>query len=261
MCSRRNGHDLCIPETDWPDYSACSRPPAALGLTIDSFDADAARSEAAASGFPAPPLDRDALAAISVSENDEPLVILDGRRHGIVAINAYRSVGWAGTRPEIRVRAGVLDRLSAATAALPTGFGLAVYDGWRSPATIRALYSHHYGPGSTLAPGFLADPDDESVIPPHLTGGAVDVTLTWFGRPLSLGTDFDDFTDAAAPSAPPSAVEEPGRSLRAVLAAALQRQGFIGEATEWWHFSVGDQAWALQTGAPCARYGPAYPPD
>lgn len=170
--------------------------------------------------------------------------------------STYRTVGWAGTRPEIRVRTGVIERLRGATASLPTGFALAVFDGWRSPATIRALYSHYYGPESALPPGFLADPDDETIVAPHLTGGAVDLTLTWYGRALSLGTDFDDFTDAAGPAAD---ITEPSRSLRALLAGAMHSQGFVGEATEWWHFSFGDQAWAARAGAECAMYGPTYP--
>ena len=145
-------------------------------------------------------------------------------------------------------------------ASVGAGFSLALYDGWRSPETVRALYEHFYGPGSTLAPGFLADPDDPAVIPPHTTGAAVDLALALDGDALALGTFFDDFTDAAHLTA----CERPGadplaRALRRVLHAAMTDAGFAPNPTEWWHWSYGDQAWAARTGAVTARFGPVRP--
>lgn len=181
----------------------------------------------------------------------------------ITLLNLYRRDGWAGTDDRVWLRQGVATRLSAAAATLPDGFGLAVYDGWRSPMTVRALYEHFYGPDSTLPPGFLADPDNPHVVPPHTTGAAVDVTLTWRGTALALGTVFDDFTDAAHLRSLEDAVgtshEIPSRALRRLLHDRLGAQGFVGMAEEWWHVSWGDQHWAAVTGSTAAPYGPTAP--
>jgi hypothetical protein len=72
--------------------------------------------------------------------------------------------------------AGTHDHEDLAAESLPRGFGLAVFDAWRPLAL------------------FTAEGDP----PPHLTGGAVDLTLSWQGTPLALGTGFDDFSSRAA---------------------------------------------------------------
>lgn len=194
-----------------------------------------------------------------VEECGEPLVELaeSGR---IRLLNLYFATGWSGTDRRVWLRESVARALGEAVAGLPDGFGLAVFDGWRSPETVRALYDHFYGPGSTLRPGFLADPDEPGAVPPHLTGAAVDLTLTWEGRALALGTYFDDFTPRAARRAlEDDPAEEPARSLRRLLHHHLGAAGFVGVAEEWWHVSMGDQRWAVATGAPCARFGPVEP--
>lgn len=192
--------------------------------------------------------------AITINECAEPLVEVVAIR----CVNGYRAVGWVGTADVIWLRASVIEKLRAVEAALPGGFGLAIYDGWRSPLTVRALYEHYYGPDSTLEPGFLADPDDETVTPPHQTGGAVDLTLSWNEMPLSLGTAFDDFT----PRAHLRALEdEPGlaRDLRRLLHHAMVAEGFAPFDQEWWHYSWGDQAWAAATDVRRAIYGAVSP--
>jgi D-alanyl-D-alanine dipeptidase len=225
-------------------------------------------AEAGAPGAPdAPPLhalaDLDG-ADVPVEDCGEPLVEVDGTS---TCLNLYRVDGWAGVPERTWLRAGVLDRLTYAQSLLPEGFTLAVFDGWRSPETIRALYDHFYGPGSTLEPGFLANPDDPDVIPPHLTGAAVDLTLAWQGQPLALGTHFDDFTSAAwvhsledgGPALVPGIDPEPDRSLRRLLHAVMRAGGFVGMREEWWHFAYGDQRWAEAERRPAAIYGPARP--
>ena len=182
-----------------------------------------------------PPLvDPDARGrTVGIVECDEPLVrLVEGPR--LRLLNLYRRDGWTGTSDDVWLRAGVAERLLAAASSLPDDWGLAVFDGWRSPATVRALYEHFYGPGSTLPPGFLADPDDPDVVPPHTTGAAVDLTLTWRGTALALGTVFDDFTPAAhlrsLEAPPPGGPDDPSRALRRLLHAHLAPQGFVGLA-------------------------------
>lgn len=194
---------------------------------------------------------------VPVEECGEPLVELDD---AVRCLNLYRVDGWAGVPERTWVRAGVLERLVFAQSLLPEGFSLAVFDAWRSTATVRALYDHFYGPDSTLAPGFLADPDDPTVVPPHLTGAAVDLTLAWEGTALALGTHFDDFSDRAwVHSLEGRRDAEPDRSLRRLLHAVMRAGGFVGMREEWWHFSYGDQRWAEAERRPSACYGATRP--
>ena len=92
--------------------------------------------------------------------------------------------------------------------------------------------------------------------PPHLTGGAVDLTLgDGDGRPLDLGTDFDAFV----PEAGARALEDldvPARGLRRLLFWTMAAEGFTAYVEEWWHFDLGDQFWGLVRGHP-ARYAGA----
>jgi len=200
-----------------------------------------------------------AAGGVPIGESGEPLVPLDPDSDRVGVVNAYFVTGWAGTSSVVWLRSAVRDRLVGAAGDLPGGFGLAVYDGWRSMTTVRALYNHFYGPGSTLAPGFLADPDDVDVVPPHLTGGALDVTLTWRGAALSLGTSFDDFTPLAHLRSLESEEEDPLRSLRRLLYRTMIDAGFAPFDQEWWHYSWGDQDWAAWTGSAVAHYGATEP--
>lgn len=207
------------------------------------------------------PRDDEGIERVTVHDDGEPLVRIDGLPpHGVPCTHAYHRRGLPGATDRTWVRAGVAARLAIARAALPEGFDLHVLDGWRSVETQRALYDDVYFPGSTAEPGWVADPDDVRVPPPHSTGAAVDLTLSWLGTPLALGTDFDAFEPKAHLAALEDEPEaEPDRTLRRLLAHVLAVAGFTGLAEEWWHVSWGDQRWALHHGG-VARYGPTAPP-
>ena len=157
---------------------------------------------------------------------------------------AYERAGWEIASPRLYARADVVDRLSAAAQSLPLGFGLAVLDAWRPLELQRQLYEDVYGPGSRLPPGFVSAPSsDPDAPPPHLTGGALDLTLSWNGEPLALGSGFDEFGDQAHTDA---FERMPGtvRELRRLLYWTMRTHGFVVLAYEWWHFEYGTRLWA-----------------
>ena len=95
--------------------------------------------------------------------------------------------------------------------------------------------------------------------PPHLTGGAVDLTLgDGDGRPLDLGTDFDAFVPAAGARALED-LAVPARDRRRLLFWTMSAQGFTAYREEWWHFDLGDQFWGLVRGC-AARYRRGFAP-
>jgi len=210
---------------------------------------------------------------VPIEAVDEPLVAVDGLHPRIADRAEYHRWGIPGAMPRSWVRRGVAERLVAAAESLPDGMGLAVWDGYRPLEVQRALFDQYLAELIAVHPEMPADAVEEAAAkyvtppsrsvyapPPHLTGGAVDLTLTGGdGAPLDLGTGFDAF----GPEAGTRALEDvPGRErdLRRLLFWAMHDAGFTNYAEEWWHFDHGDQFWALATGG-VARYGPAGPPS
>lgn len=190
---------------------------------------------------------------VAVEENGEPLVSLEEH------LKVYRVYSWMGfdhASATLRVRAGVLERLVRASANLPSGFELAVIDSHRTRIFQAELMSHYQKETEQSLEGYVSDPDSTTLIPPHTTGGAVDLTLAWRGAVLGIGTDFDAFSPKSAPGWFESReADGKARDLRRLLASVLSAEDMVVIDTEWWHWSYGDQRWAAQTGAPAALYG------
>ncbi len=85
-------------------------------------------------------------------------------------------------------------------------------------------------------------PDERYVSNPtkggrHTRGTAVDLTLvTLDGKELPMPTAFDDFTEKAHRAY----MELPQEVLhnRSLLQTVMEKHGFIGMPTEWWHFDL-----------------------
>ena len=217
---------------------------------------------------------------------------VEARAAGLSGINFYHTrpnppynMQISGAIEQLFIRKEVAKRLLAVNQRLaPAGLELWLYDAWR-PIAVQNYFHDEWMPrwlqsldpglqGDALwvevekywsrgAPGGVVDPASP---PPHNTGGAVDLTLRHIGgAPLWMGTIFDDLSDRA--NTTHYEQRELGRSFSDIEARANRRllyhvmteQGFTNIWTEWWHFSWGDQRWAVNTGAPAAHYGPMNP--
>jgi D-alanyl-D-alanine dipeptidase len=130
------------------------------------------------------------------------------------------------------LRQSVAERLKRANDRLAaTGHRLVVWDAYRPLSVQQRLFD--------LVPDerYVANPQKGSR---HNRGAAVDVTLAdTHGRALPMPTDFDDFSERAhRVSLGGGAVE---RANYDILHAAMTAEGFVGLATEWWHYD--DPAW------------------
>lgn len=209
---------------------------------------------------------------VPIEPCDEPLVRVADIGGRVRDDPRYHAAGLPGAMVAGWVREGVAGRLAAAAAALPGAMTLVVWDGYRPIETQDALYSGYLDELAMVHPDWPADaledaasryvtPPSRSAVapPPHLTGGAVDVTLgDPEGRPLDLGTDFDAFV----PEAGARALEDvpgPARDLRRTLFWAMSGQSFTAYLEEWWHFDHGDQFWGLVTGRPAVYAGAERP--
>jgi D-alanyl-D-alanine dipeptidase len=71
----------------------------------------------------------------------------------------------------------------------------------------------------------------------HTRGTAVDVTLVdKLGRELTMPSDFDDFSERAHRDYRGGTSGQ--RRNRQLLESVMQRHGFVGYPTEWWHFDL-----------------------
>jgi D-alanyl-D-alanine dipeptidase len=217
--------------------------------------------------IPIPPLRPTAgWREIPIDPVDEPLVRVTDIGAGVRDDPRYHQAGLPGAQRAGWVREGVAEALARAARALPDGLSLVVWDGYRSIETQAALFDGYLAELTMVHPDQPADALEEAVSryvtppsrapdapPPHLTGGAVDLTLAdGDGRPLDLGTDFDAFV----PEAGARALEDlavPARELRRRLFWTMADQGFTAYVEEWWHFDLGDQFWGLVRGC-AARY-------
>ncbi|GAA2298024.1 M15 family metallopeptidase [Actinomadura luteofluorescens] len=175
----------------------------------------------------------------------------------LTVLPVYSWLNLPGAPSDLLLREEALDRLCRAERRLPPGFGIVVIDGWRSRAFQTELRKHYSCHASPELGDFVADPDSSRQIPPHVTGGAADLTLSWSGTALGLGTDFDSFTPEAAVDAfeGHTGGEDIVRDLRRLLSCVLSAEGFIADPLEWWHWSYGDQWWAKVRNVTTAPYG------
>jgi D-alanyl-D-alanine dipeptidase len=174
-------------------------------------------------------------------------------------ISAYRELGIGAGRDAPWARASVVERLGLARRELPEDYDVLVLDGWRDMA-FQAHLLTHYAALEMETEGYVSDPANTQLVPPHVTGGAVDLTLTYRDLPLALGTDFDSFDSRAHFDADLADAPEVAH-LRALLYTAMLAAGFAPYPLEWWHWSYGDQWWAAFTGREESLFGAARPPE
>jgi zinc D-Ala-D-Ala dipeptidase len=111
-------------------------------------------------------------------------------------------------------------------------YGLKIWDAYRPVSVQTKLWE------ASRNSDHVANPE-VGVGSLHSWGVAIDATLvdSW-NRPVSMPSDFDDFTLAAMWRYTGSSFEV-HRHLR-LLHWAMDRAGFWGMRTEWWHFTISD---------------------
>ncbi|MFP3976467.1 MULTISPECIES: M15 family metallopeptidase [Marinobacter] len=224
--------------------------------------------------YPAPSW--ETLRSVSIEDNGESLVPMSLAPAPIKVFPAYARMGIPGAIQECFVREGVYRALLAAARSLPEGIGIIVLDGWRPWRVQQYLFDtlheaiQHQQPDLDEAAllertrEFVSVPSREPTAPsPHLTGGAVDVTLCDAdGLPLDMGTLFDE----ALPASHSDYFEQletltpqqkNARDHRRLLFNTMKQQGFTNLPSEWWHYDFGDQLWAYYGAHDQACYGPA----
>ena len=211
---------------------------------------------------------------IPIHENHEPFVDLT-KQHVLMY----------GPSPEIPnntnytyLRKTVYEKLKAAQARLPRGMHFCLYEGYRSIDLQKMLFEQQYKTIKTRHEDWpLADVFNETTklvspvmnqdgshnIPPHSTGGAIDVYLIDDnGEPLDMGIHPKDWMqdkEGVLSLTASTAISSIAKANRRIMSDSLQASGFVNYPTEYWHWSYGDRYWAFAKQQPFAIYGSSSP--
>jgi len=204
--------------------------------------------------------------AIAITDNNEPLVDVE-----MIAAQAGVPMRFAPgttklTSGTMQLRSDAAERLCQAAKTLGQfskgRYGLHITDAYRPLAQQRQQFTMIRDQLAktgltgedlyTQTIQLISDPDG---FPPHTTGGTVDLTLydVTTGETLWLGTPVDAI-DTQLIHTWHCDLEQTERDLRVLLYGAMVLAGFVNYPLEWWHYSYGDQEWALRTGSSNTLY-------
>ena len=125
---------------------------------------------------------------------------------------------------------GVADALKKVQEELALiGLGLKIWDAYRPHAAQFKLWD------VVSDPRYVGDPKKGSR---HNYGAAVDLTIVDLktGRELEMPTEFDNFTERAWRNYRGDDVSGRAIKNRELLQRVMEKHGFVGLETEWWHF-------------------------
>jgi D-alanyl-D-alanine dipeptidase len=113
------------------------------------------------------------------------------------------------------------------------GYGLIIHDGYR-PWYVTKIF---WDATSNDKKIFVANPAEGSR---HNRGCAVDLSLYDLktGKEVKMPSGYDEMTERAYADYAGGTPEE--RAGRALLKQAMEKQGFVVNPTEWWHFDYKD---------------------
>jgi len=207
---------------------------------------------------------------IPIKENFDPLIDLK-----------YQDIIKYGPSPEIenntdytKLRKTLYDKLIVAQSELPEGLKFCLYEGYRSLSLQKKLFEMRYKLNKNTYPTWdhekifiettkivspITNLDGSRNIPPHATGGAIDMYLIdQKGNPVDMGILTKDWMtdiDGRLSLTNSLYVSDEAKYFRNIMSKVLKKAGFINYPTEYWHWSYGDRYWAYYSNKSCAIYG------
>lgn len=208
--------------------------------------------------------------AIGILDNQDAMVDLQHQKEIIY-----------GPSPEIpnntdytKLRKTVYEKLKQAQALLPTGLRFCLYEGYRSLHLQKMLFNTRFEKVKNRHPDWSQDAifletiklvspvinqDGSENIPPHSTGGAMDVyLLDDKGEPVEMGIhpkDWMNDDDGSISLTSSQIISVEAQKNRKIMSHVLETVGFVNYPTEYWHWSYGDRYWAYHKHQKLAIYG------
>lgn len=207
----------------------------------------------------------------------EPIELHDCIHDRIRVEPMYFNLGFS-PHSAVYARKVVLNSLLKALEILPITVGFHIWDAYRPRAVQATLFSwmreeirkkmpHLSDEENKMeARKYMSPPSviGEDYCPPHLSGGAIDLTLFEIetGCILEMGTSFDECSERAHrdyfQNQKHLTIEESSiKEHRQLLSSVMQEVGFTTYEYEWWHFDMGDLFWGRILDRP-AVFGPLF---
>jgi D-alanyl-D-alanine dipeptidase len=184
-----------------------------------------------------------------------------------------------GSSPEIpdntdytKMRTTVYEKLKQAQLLLPENKRFCLFEAYRSLSLQKMLFEARYkkikneNPDwshenifieSTKLISSTINLDGSKNIPPHSTGGAIDVYLLHEnGNTIDMGIHPKDWMldDGSLSLTASQTISSEAQHNRKIMSAVLTEVGFVNYPTEYWHWSYGDRYWAYHKNAAHAIY-------
>lgn len=204
---------------------------------------------------------------ILIAENNDPMV--DIANYPFLAVPMYYQQGLSNT-PKLYTRRTIAEKLLVLQQTMLQEYQFKIWDPWRSRQVQANIYNKFWQELRVQHPEwdddklkyevgiFVTSPETPGRIPPHATGGAIDLTLVdkTTGKELNMGTAFDHFgPEANRDYFEVAGRDEVVRNNRHILHQAMTKAGFSTDPDEWWHFDYGNQKWAMSLNQELAFYG------
>ncbi|EON70830.1 M15 family metallopeptidase [Lysinibacillus sphaericus] len=209
--------------------------------------------------------------SLSLQENREPLRKVGAYHPRIFVEPIYYLQRIPHSLKSLYLREGAYERLIQAALLLPENYSLILYDGYRPLQVQQFLFTQFSKQIKSQNPNFteqqilqetrkyVAFPSlGNEHLAPHLTGGAIDITLgDKNGKALDLGTAFDEISEKSATRyfEQHTAGNVEACKHRRILYNCMTMTGFTNYAEEWWHYDFHNIAWARRVDAQQASYG------
>jgi len=207
----------------------------------------------------------------AIRENGESLIQIGEEHSRIFFEPIYYHQKIPNSLQAIYLRQSAYEKLTQALLLLPENYSFILYDGYRPFEVQQYLFANFSKQIAQLFPHFteqevvretrkyVAFPSaDHAHFTPHLTGGAIDLTLgDLSGNALNLGTAFDEISEKSATRYFEQYPEENWEACvhRRLLYNCMTLVGFTNYSEEWWHYDINNISWARRIGAHEASYG------
>lgn len=207
-----------------------------------------------------------------IVDNQEPLIKIEPIENRLFIRPSYFEQQIPNSLNAIYLRQQAAKQLLQALFVLPEEYSFILYDGFRPLQVQSFLFEQVQAAIKKANPKwslqqvkeetlkYVAYPSIDNGYPaPHLTGGAIDLTLgDACGNALDLGTEFDETNYKSATAyfeTNPSENEEAFNNRR-ILFHSMKEAGFQNYEEEWWHYDYGNVTWARKAHQLQAIYGP-----
>lgn len=212
------------------------------------------------------------------SEADYDVFEFSDQTHPRIRLQPIYFENGLSPRPNIFARRAVVDRLMKALNFLPNQYGFHIWDVYRPRLVQAEVFAWMRQKIERQSPHLSSQTIDaetrkyasmpskvgDQYCPPHLSGGAIDLTLydTISGENVEMGTPFDDCSDRAhlayfKRKNQLSPREVKIRDNRQLLCSVLEKHGFVSYEYEWWHYDIGNIFWSKKLNYPPA-FGPLF---